>query len=266
MGTSCFAGIDVGSLSTEAVLVDEAGEIVSYAILPTEANSTEAGEAALEKALSKKNILRARIKRLVATGYGRVSIPFADKQVTEISCHAKGAQHLFPETRTVIDIGGQDSKVIRVNEEGKVLDFGMNDKCAAGTGRFLEVMAAKLGVALDDMGPLSERTEGEAIISSVCTVFAESEVVSLVARNHPKEEIIRGLHRAIINRVFSMVTSVGVHPDITMSGGVAKNQGLVKLMEERLGKPIHVYQEPQIIGALGAALLARKDADEHIGE
>jgi predicted CoA-substrate-specific enzyme activase len=263
---TCFAGIDVGSLSTEAVLVDSAGDIIGYAILPTEANSTEAGEAALKRALSETDIGRDQIKRLVATGYGRVSIPFADKRVTEISCHAKGAQHLFPDAHTVIDIGGQDSKVIRVGEGGKVLDFSMNDKCAAGTGRFLEVMAAKLGVALDDMGPLSERAEGEAIISSVCTVFAESEVVSLVARNHPKEEIIRGLHRAIISRVFSMVTSVGVHPDITMSGGVAKNRGVVKLMEEKLGKPIHVYAEPQIIGALGAALLARKDAYEQIGE
>ncbi len=257
MNPTYFAGIDVGSLSTETVIVDEAGKIISYAIIPTEANSTEAGETAMDKALSDKHISRDRIKGIVATGYGRVSIPFADRSVTEISCHAKGAQHLFPNTRTVIDIGGQDSKVIRVGDGGKVLDFAMNDKCAAGTGRFLEVMAAKLGVALDDMGPLSEKAQGEAVISSVCTVFAESEVVSLVARNHPKDEVIRGLHRAIINRVFSMVTAVGIHPDIIMSGGVAKNQGVVNLMAQKLGEPIHVYAEPQIIGALGAALLAR---------
>lgn len=252
-----FAGVDVGSLSTETVIVDAAGEMVGYSITSTQANSTQAGLESLEKALFDTGVSRDRIKRLIATGYGRVSIPFADKRVTEISCHAAGARHLFPDTQTVIDIGGQDSKVIRVGEGGKVLDFTMNDKCAAGTGRFLEVMAAKLGVSLNDLGPLSEQARGEAVISSVCTVFAESEVVSLVARNRPKEEVIRGLHRAITNRVFSMVKSVGVHGSVTMSGGVAKNVGVVKLMQEKLGRPIHVYTEPQIIGALGAALLAR---------
>jgi len=135
----------------------------------------------------------------------------------------------------------------------------MNDKCAAGTGRFLEVMADKLQVELDDMGPLSLKAGGEVGISSVCTVFAESEVVSLVARNHPREEIIRGLHRAIVNRVWSMVQGIGIHGAVTMSGGVAKNTGVVRLMEEKIGQTIHVYSEPQIIGALGAALMARKD-------
>ncbi|MFO7986596.1 MAG: acyl-CoA dehydratase activase [Desulfatiglandaceae bacterium] len=253
-----FAGVDVGSLSTETVIIDSTGKIVGYSIIPTEANSTQAGLESLEKALLKTGLGRDRIRRLIATGYGRVSIPFADKSVTEISCHAAGAQHLFPDAQTVIDIGGQDSKVIRVGEGGKVLDFTMNDKCAAGTGRFLEVMAAKLGVSLNELGSLAEQAREEAVISSVCTVFAESEVISLVAHNRPKEEVIRGLHRAITNRVYSMVTSVGVHGSVTMSGGVAKNQGVVKLMQEKLGKSIYVYTEPQIVGALGAALLARK--------
>jgi predicted CoA-substrate-specific enzyme activase len=195
----------------------------------------------------------------VATGYGRISVPFADKKVTEISCHALGAYKLFPDTGTVIDIGGQDSKVIQVGQGGKVLDFAMNDKCAAGTGRFLEVMAAKLGISLDEMGSLSLKGEKEARISSICTVFAESEVVSLVARNHPREGIIRGLHRAIVNRVWSMVRTIGTHGEVTMSGGVAKNKGVVALMEEKLGKPIHVYREPQIVGAFGAALFAARD-------
>jgi len=253
-----FAGIDVGSLSTDAVILDEKGEIAGYSIVETGANSTEAAEAAFAKALARAGVDRNRVKRIVSTGYGRVSVPFADKRVTEISCHGLGAYTLFPDTGTVIDIGGQDSKVIKVGPAGKVVDFTMNDKCAAGTGRFLEVMAAKLQVPLDQMGDLSLETVGEVRISSVCTVFAESEVVSLVARNHPKEEIVRGLHRAIVNRVWSMVKALGIQLEVTMSGGVAKNKGVVAFMEEKLGRPIHVYGEPQIIGALGAALHAKK--------
>ncbi|MGD2124664.1 MAG: acyl-CoA dehydratase activase [Desulfobacteraceae bacterium] len=253
-----FAGIDVGSLSTEGVIVDAEGELVGYSIVETGANSTEAAEEAMQKALSEAATTRDRVKGLVATGYGRVSVPFADKTVTEISCHSLGAHRLFPDTGTVIDIGGQDSKVMRVGPGGRVLDFTMNDKCAAGTGRFLEVMAAKLHVPLDEMGALSLSGSGEVRISSVCTVFAESEVVSLVALNHPKEEIIRGLHRAIVNRVWSMVNAVGIHGAVTMSGGVAKNGGVVAFIEEKLGRAIHLYREPQIVGALGAALHAMK--------
>jgi predicted CoA-substrate-specific enzyme activase len=252
-----FAGIDVGSLSTECVLINENEEILSYSITETGANSTEAAEKSFQEALARAVLQRDRVKGIVATGYGRVSVPFADKKVTEISCHGLGAYKLFPDTRTVVDIGGQDSKVIRVGPGGKVLDFAMNDKCAAGTGRFLEVMAAKLKVPLDEMGPLSMRSNGEVRISSVCTVFAESEVISLVAQNHPKEEIIRGLHRAIVTRVWSLVITVGVKREVTMSGGVAKNQGVVAFLEEKLGHPIHVYKEPQIVGALGAALYAK---------
>ena len=253
-----YLGIDVGSLSTEAVIIDARDGLAGYSIIQTGANSTEAAEQALEKALLQAGLQREQIRRAVATGYGRISVPLADKQVTEISCHGLGARHLFPDTETVIDIGGQDSKVIRVGEGGKVLDFTMNDKCAAGTGRFLEGMASKLQVSLDDMGKLSLQASGESRISSVCTVFAESEVVSLVAQNHPKEEIIRGLHRAIVNRVWSMIKTVGVHGAVTMSGGVAKNSGVVALLEEKLGRAMHIHTEPQIIGALGAALMAKK--------
>ena len=252
-----FAGIDVGSLSTDCVILNEKEEILSYSIMDTGANSTEVAEKSLEEALARAGLQRDRIKSIVATGYGRISVPFADKKVTEISCHGLGAYKLFPDTRTVVDIGGQDSKVIQVGPGGKVLDFTMNDKCAAGTGRFLEVMAAKLRVPLDEMGALSMRANGELRISSVCTVFAESEVISLVAQNHPKEEIIRGIHRAIVNRVWSMVKILGVKREVTMSGGVAKNQGVVAFLEEKLGHPIHVHKEPQIVGALGAALHAK---------
>ena len=251
-----FAGIDVGSLSTDAVILDEKGEILGFCIIPTGVNSTESAEEAFAQALTVARLTRDRIKRIGATGYGRISVPFAHKKMTEISCHGLGAYTLFPDTGTVIDIGGQDSKVIRVGPEGKVLDFTMNDKCAAGTGRFLEVMAAKLRVSLDEMGALSLREDREARISSVCTVFAESEVISLVAGNHPRGEIIRGLHRAIVNRVWNMVRTVGIHGEVTMTGGVAKNKGVVAFLEEKLGRPIHVYQEPQIVGALGAALYA----------
>jgi predicted CoA-substrate-specific enzyme activase len=254
-----YGGIDVGSLSTEAVVLDESGGLVGYSIIETGANSTEAAEEALEKVLYGARLGPHEIKRTVGTGYGRISIPFAEKRVTEITCHALGSYHLFPDTGTVIDIGGQDSKVIRVGDQGKVLDFSMNDKCAAGTGRFLEVMASKLQVPMNDMGELSLEARNEVSISSVCTVFAESEVISLVARNHPKEEIIKGIHRAIVNRVWSMVKSIGVHGAVTMSGGVAKNRGVVSLVEEKVGKKIHVYEEPQIVGALGAALIARNE-------
>ncbi len=256
-----FAGIDVGSLSTEAVILDVNRNLAGYSIVQTGANSTEAAEEALEMALLDADIDRGQIKNIVGTGYGRISVPFADKKITEISCHSTGAYHLFPDTGMVIDIGGQDSKVIRVGKGGKVLDFTMNDKCAAGTGRFLEVMAAKLQVPLDELGDLSMRSGREVSISSVCTVFAESEVVSLVAQNHPKEEIIRGLHRAIVNRVWSMVKAVGVEGSVTMSGGVAKNRGVVALMEEKLGRSVHLHEEPQIIGALGAALLAQNRSE-----
>jgi len=252
-----FVGIDVGSLSTDCVIINEEEEILSYSITETGANSTESAEKSFEEALVRSAVQRDRVKRIVATGYGRISVPFADKKVTEISCHALGACKLFPDTRTVVDIGGQDSKVIRVGPDGKVLDFTMNDKCAAGTGRFLEVMAAKLEVPLNEMGTLSMGAKGEVRISSVCTVFAESEVISLVAQNHPKEEIIRGIHRAIVNRVWSMVKALGVKREVTMSGGVAKNQGVVALLEEKLGHPVRLYKEPQIVGGLGAALHAK---------
>ncbi len=252
-----FAGIDVGSLSTNAVILDERKEIAGYSIVETGANSTQAAEQALEKALAQAGIARSGLRNTVATGYGRISVPFADKRLTEISCHGLGAYTLFPDTGMVIDIGGQDSKVIKVGPEGRVIDFAMNDKCAAGTGRFLEVMAAKLRVPLNEMGDLSLTAKSEVPISSVCTVFAESEVVSLVARNHPKEEILRGLHRAIVNRVWSMVKTLGIRPEVTMTGGVAKNGGVVAFMLEKLGRPIHIYREPQIVGALGAALYAK---------
>lgn len=255
-----FAGIDVGSLSSDAAIIGQDGDLKGWSVTETGAHSTNAAEAALDAALDMAGLTRNDLSFVVATGYGRAAVPVAGKKITEISCHALGAHALFPDVGTVIDIGGQDSKVIRLGEGGKVADFVMNDKCAAGTGRFLEVMAAKLGVGLDDLGRLSLAAGGEVSISSVCTVFAESEVVSLVAKNHPIDQVIKGLHRSVVNRVAAMTGNVGIKPRVIMSGGVAKNAGVVALMSERLGVDISVPPEPQIVGALGAALMAARAA------
>jgi predicted CoA-substrate-specific enzyme activase len=193
----------------------------------------------------------------VATGYGRVAVEFADTQVTEISCYARGIHHLYPEVMTVIDIGGQDSKVVAVGPGGKPLDFAMNDKCAAGTGRFLEVIARAMELDLEDMGPNALRARRAADISSTCTVFAESEVVTLVAEGVPREEIVAGICRSIARRVGGMARRVGVEPPVAFAGGVAKNVGVVRALEEVLGETLIVPEEPQIVGALGAALVAR---------
>lgn len=253
----CFAGIDVGSLTTKAVILDQNDRVMASSINPTGVDCKNAVDQCLVHALAQAKRSQDQLTFIVATGYGRAAIPFAHKQITEISCHAQGAHHLFPDTEMVIDIGGQDSKVIRVGPEGKVVDFSMNDKCAAGTGRFLEVMAATFQVPIKDFGHLSLKAKREVPISSVCTVFAESEVISLIAQSEHREEIARGIHRAIVNRIWNMVQTVGAHDAVTMTGGVAKNRGIVSLIEEKVGKPVHIHIEPQIVGALGAALLAR---------
>ncbi|MCG0277167.1 MAG: acyl-CoA dehydratase activase [Thermanaeromonas sp.] len=252
------AGLDIGSLSTKAAIVAE-GQLLSFCILPTGRGGSEVAERALEEALNRANVKRKELKGIVATGYGRISIPFADRRVTEITCHARGAWHLFPEVATVIDIGGQDSKVIRVGPGGKVLDFEMNEKCAAGTGRFLEVMARALEVELGEMGKMAVKARRAAPISSTCTVFAESEVVSLLAEGRPLEEILKGLHYAVAERVVAMAQRLGWERPVVMSGGVAKNIGVVKSLEERLGTSLYIPAEPQILGALGAALLAAEE-------
>ena len=249
------AGIDIGSLSAEVVIMD-GGEMRGYVILPTGANSKIAAERAMKAALHKTGLKRGELQYIVATGYGRISVPFAHKRVTEITCHGRGAHYLAPSIRTIIDIGGQDSKVIRVDERGAVVDFAMNEKCAAGTGRFLEVMAQALEVKLEDLGSLSGRAAQSVPISSTCTVFAESEVVSLIARGFPPEEIIRGLHESVAERTVSLVRRVGLQEKVIMTGGVAKNRGVVSCLENKLQTALKIPPEPQIVGALGAALLA----------
>jgi predicted CoA-substrate-specific enzyme activase len=254
------AGVDVGAASGE-VLIWDGEEIVAYSIVPTGFNSRRAAHLALEKVLDEARISRDAIGPIVATGYGRIAIDYADRQVTEISCYAKGINHLYPEVRTIIDIGGQDSKAISVDKDGRVVDFLMNDKCAAGTGRFLEVMAKALEVQVEDLGDVSLQATEPHQVSSTCTVFAESEVVTLVAEGVDREDIVAGLHVAIAKRTMSMVSRLGLIPPVAMAGGVAKNRGVVRAIENELGEQLIVPSEPQIIGALGAALLAMEDLD-----
>lgn len=250
------AGIDIGSISTETVIMQEQ-QILSFSILPTGANSIQAAELSLTKALTQAGLKRTDLAAIVTTGYGRISFPSATKRITEITCHARGAFYTNPATRTVIDIGGQDSKVIRLDDQGRSIDFQMNDKCAAGTGRFLEVMAQALGIRLEDMGKISQTASRSIKISSTCTVFAESEVISLIAQNEPVEVIIRGLHEAIADRLLGLIFRIGIKEAVMLTGGVAKNEGVVRALEERLRLKIFIPPEPQIIGALGAALLAK---------
>ncbi len=249
-------GIDVGSTSGEAVILD-GDKILAYSIVETGYNSRRAADTALELALECARLDRAAVGPIVATGYGRVAVDYATRQVTEISCYARGMHHIDSRVRTVIDIGGQDSKVISVSAKGKPTDFQMNDKCAAGTGRFLEVMARALKVELTEFATLGERSHQEVAISSMCTVFAESEVISLIADGVLREDIVAGLDRAIAKRVGAMVKRVGILPPVAFAGGVAKNAGVRCALERELGQALFVPQEPQIIGALGAALIAR---------
>jgi (R)-2-hydroxyacyl-CoA dehydratese activating ATPase len=250
------AGIDVGSLTAKAVILDDGGRVMGQAITLTGAFSQKAGENAFKMALAEAKIGAQDIKYIMATGYGRKNMPFANAEMTEISCHARGAHRLFPEVRTIIDIGGQDSKVIAVNESGFPTNFIMNDKCAAGCGRFLEVMARALETEVAKMGELSLLSTKAIQISSMCTVFAESEVVSAVANKIDPHDIINGIHQSIAKRVTIMVGHVGLSESVMMSGGVAKNIGVVRALENQLGTKIFVPVEPQMVGALGAAVMA----------
>jgi predicted CoA-substrate-specific enzyme activase len=251
------AGIDIGSLSTEAIVFDNEKGILGYSIIPTGGSSRDASQVSLRQAITTANITRGEIKQIVSTGCAREIAEFADRKITEITCIAKGVSYLFPKCRTIIDIGGQDTKVIRVDEQGRVLEFDMNDKCAAGTGRFLEVMAKALMVGLDEMGEQSILYRNDLTISSICTVFAESEVVSLVSEGRQVEDILHAIHNAIADRTLGLLERIGtVAPPVAMTGGVAKNIGVVKALEEKLETPLTIYGEPQIVGSLGAALLA----------
>ena len=260
MGVQYFAGVDVGSATAKAVRVDAAGKICAHVVVPSGGNLTLAADKVLAAALAQIGASTGDIAALIATGYGRESVANRTKTVTEITCHAKGAHVLYPDARAVIDIGGQDSKAISLDAAGMIRKFEMNDKCAAGTGRFLEVMARTLEVPLDEVGPRALTADRPAKISSTCTVFAESEVISLLAQGETVERILSGLCLAISQRVNSLAMRAGMAPRVIMTGGVAKNTGVVRAIEKAIGLPLTVPDQPQIMGALGAALLARNEA------
>lgn len=255
-----FAGIDIGSLVTKSLILRD-DKIAGYSIINSRTEPKKVGEQALEEVLLSANCRREDIKCIVVTGYGRKSFSSTCRTVTELTCHAKGAYFLNPNTRTVIDIGGQDSKVIKLDDRGKMSDFVMNDKCAAGTGRFLEVMADALEIGLEQMGKVSLRSNRPCSLSSTCTVFAESEVISLIASGAKKEDIIAGLHNSISRRVGSMVRSIRMEKEIAFTGGVAKNKGVRRGLEEFLRvRFVELKEDPQVIGALGAALIAKENS------
>lgn len=248
-------GIDIGSTATKAVVLDGEASIVAHAIVPL-----GAGTSGVDKALAAlerdAGIHQADIAYTVATGYGRQTFDGADAQVSELSCHARGVAYRMPSVRTIIDIGGQDAKVIRLDDNGMMSNFVMNEKCAAGTGRFLDVMAGVLETTVGQLGELDAQATEPAVISSTCTVFAESEVISRLAGKEPLTNIVAGIHESVAQRTAGLAKRLGVKPELAMTGGVAQNAGVVRALERTLGEPITVPDNPQINGSLGAALYA----------
>ena len=251
-----FAGIDSGSATTDVVILDQDKTIVAKVILPTGAGASNGAQRALEEALQQAGLSQADLTATVTTGYGRGVIQAGDKSITEITCHAKGAHFLYPQVRTVIDIGGQDSKVIAIAPDGSVTNFVMNDKCAAGTGRFLEMMARTLELSLEEISTVGLQWKEEITISSMCTVFADSEVVSLVAQNKALPDIVHGLNQSVASRAAALYRRAGGTGPCMMTGGVARNQGVVEAIQEKLGQPLFIHPDAQLCGALGAALFA----------
>lgn len=250
-------GIDIGSITAKGALLAD-GKILGTSVIFTGYNSEQAGLTVFHNLLEQFHIKESEVDRIVSTGYGRNNVKFSHKSITEITCHGAGANFQNPAVRTIIDIGGQDSKAMSIDGEGKVKDFAMNDKCAAGTGRFLEVMARALEVDLADFGSISLNAAAPSKISSLCTVFAESEVISLISKGEYRENIMAGIHESVASRVSSLAKRVGVVNPIMMTGGVAKNIGVVKALEKKLGAPIIVAPAPQENGAIGAAVLASR--------
>ena len=287
------AGIDVGSVAAKAVVLEllpnGGSQIAGRAVLPTGWNTAEAGEFALNNACEAAAMARNDLRHVTATGYGRIALPFADKTVTEISCHARGAAHLFPRAGLVLDIGGQDSKVISLdipreveagsldaaggagslgtlrtaNKPGAVRDFLMNDKCAAGTGRFLQVLSGILNMPLDELGKAAA-TGKPVAISSMCAVFAETEIVGLLARSTPRQDIAAGVFRAIARRMCALARRIPMQGECVFTGGLATSPAFAAILSDELGLPVQVPHDPQTVGALGAALIgadmcAKKD-------
>ncbi len=252
-----YAGIDIGSITAKAALIKDSRLLDTHVIL-TGFDPINAGIKVFEALLKKTQILKKDIAAIVSTGYGRASVNFADKTMTEIICHGTGSYFLNPEIRGIIDVGGQDSKAILLNASGQVENFAMNDKCAAGTGRFLEVMARALEVKLNQLGEVSLNADKPLKISSICTVFAESEVISMIAGQEKRENIIAGIHDSAAARVAILANKIKIKAPVMMTGGVAKNKGMVAALENRLGLKLIVKDYAQENGAIGAAVLASK--------
>ena len=255
-----FIGIDIGSLASKVVLISE-GKLVDYRVERSTFDFKRVGNNLFNDILEKNNLNKESVF-IMSTGYGRNTIDIADDGITEITAHARGVQYFYPEVTSVIDIGGQDSKAILISKKtGNVMDFQMNDKCAAGTGRFLEVMAHALEVPIEEIGKLALNSNKPSSISSTCTVFAESEVISLIAKKVKKEDIIAGLHKSIGKRIAELGKTAGIRPIVFFDGGGAKNTALHKAIERELGYEIYIPDQPQIIVALGAALIAHEKSE-----
>ena len=252
-----FAGVDIGSTMTKVVVMDMNGEILSRVIGHTGAEHRRLANEAMEAALKQASLRFDEIAYVIATGYGRINVAFADRQITELTCHAKGVSSLFPSVRTAIDIGGQDVKGMKI-DHGNLVDFVMNDKCAAGTGRFLEVISEALGIKVEDLGSISLKSTNKVEVSSTCTIFAQQEVISYLSGGIPLEDIVAGLHYAIAGRAVRMVKRLKIEPSVVFTGGVAKNVGVVKAVRENLGCEVLIPEDPLISGAIGAALLGKE--------
>lgn len=252
-----FTGLDLGSTMTKVVIIDEGEKIRARVESYTGAEHRHLANKLMEQALKQAGLSFNEISYVVATGYGRINVPFADRQITELTCHARGIASFFPSARTALDIGGQDAKGLKI-KDGKLIDFVMNDKCAAGTGRFLEVIADTLGLTVGDLGNISLKSTKKVSISSTCTVFARQEVVSRISEGVPIEDIVAGLHEAIASRAVGMLRRLKIEPDVVFTGGVAKNVGVVKAVVDNLGCEVFVPEDPLISGALGAALLGKE--------
>ena len=259
------AGVDVGSTQTKAIVLSEEKKIIGRSLINTGAFVSQAAERAFRAAAESAGIPPEQIAYVVGTGYGRYKVTFGDAQITEISCHARGAKFLFPNTRTVIDMGGQDAKGIRVGDDGDVKDFVMNDKCAAGTGRFLSNAAETLGVSLEEIGPISLQGKKPVRLSTVCAVFVESDIMSYLAEGKSMPDILAGVHSAIAARTVALVRRVGIEPEVAFTGGVTRNIGMVRALEEKLGLPVNVCEDSHFIGAIGAALFALERAIASLG-
>lgn len=250
------AGVDVGSTQTKAVIINEDREVVGRGLIDTGANVIQAAQHAFANALEDGGMREVEVEYVIGTGYGRYRVTFGNAQVTEISCHGKGAVHMFPNTRTVVDMGGQDTKAIKVDESGDIIDFCMNDKCAAGTGRFLGAASMALDIPLAELGETALKATKPVRISTTCTVFAESEVLSWLGKGKKIEDILWGVHTSIATRSVGLLRRVGVESEITFTGGVSRNVGMRKALEDNLGAKLNVSEESHFMGAIGAALFA----------